>query len=88
MNAMSRSKPMEHKKDHSARKNDPFLFYRAGVQRVQPYDGLLRQSLDARCRSKTPTGMQGQSPAGSKAKPGPVRMSLRHTVLGIPYRSG
>ena len=59
-----------------------------GVQRVQPFDGLSRQSLDARCRSKTPTGMQGQSPAGSKAKPGPVRMSLRHTVLGIPYRGG
>ena len=55
--------------------NNPFLFYRAGVQRVQPFDGLLRQRLDARCRSKTPTG--------SKAKPGPVRMSLRHTVLGI-----
>ena len=54
-----------------------------GVQRVQPFDGLLRQSLDAWCRSKTPAGLQGQSPAGSKAKPGPVRMSLRHTVLGI-----
>jgi len=68
-------------------KNNPFLFYRAGVQRVQPFDGLLRQSLDAWCRSKTPAGMQGQSPAGSKAKPGPVRMSLRHTVLGIAYRT-
>ena len=61
VSSYKRSKPMEHKKDHSACKNDPFLFYRAGVQRVQPFDGLLRQSLNARCRSKTPTGLQGQS---------------------------
>ena len=30
---------------------------------MQPFDGLLRQSLDARCRRKTPAGMQGQRPA-------------------------
>ena len=53
-----------------------------GVQRVQPFDGLLRQGLDAWCRSKTPAGMQGQSPAGSKAKPGPMMCRVRHIVLG------